>query len=435
MPYVITRNKAKHFKRRIPAKYQPYYPEQVEFVQISLETDSDRIAAQRATALNEQIEQYWDQSRFKDNPTELFNLKKLRALAQAHGFTYKTSQHIAESELSEIVSRSLTLKNQESRNEVNTSALLGSEEKQSLPLTKALEDYFEFQIPNLKNKSDDQIRKWKNPRIKAVQNFVRENSDLSVEDITRDHISVLRQWWESRTLGKGGLNPATANKDFMHLRTLLSFVDDHYRYNLDVQKLFTRMRFSEEHEESHRPPFETAYIQNTLLNVSNLKGLDSECRWFLYAMADTGARPSELLGLNPLKGHIRLDTDIPYIDIQPEKDRALKTKHSKRKIPLVGTSLFAFQNIPEGFKHYYRKPDALSANLNKFLREHDLLPTSEHCVYSLRHSFEDRLTEVKTLEKVQAALMGHKYNRERYGNGPSLELKKEVLEKIAFNII
>ncbi|MGH8547857.1 MAG: hypothetical protein ACRERU_04540 [Methylococcales bacterium] len=47
-------------------------------------------------------------------------------------------------------------------------------------------------------------------------------------------------------------------------------------------------------------------------------------------MADTGARPSELVGLNPESGDIRQDTTIPYIDIRRDKKKELKTPPSKR---------------------------------------------------------------------------------------------------------
>jgi len=96
--------------------------------------------------------------------------------------------------------------------------------------------------------------------------------------------------------------------------------------------------------------------------------------------------------------------------------------------------LFAFQQLPQGFDHYYRKPDLLSSTLNKYLKGHDLLPTKEHCVYSLRHSFEDRLTAVEPPDKVQAALMGHKYDRPRYGDGPSLSQKQKWLDKICLDV-
>jgi hypothetical protein len=70
--------------------------------------------------------------------------------------------------------------------------------------------------------------------------------------------------------------------------------------------------------------------------------------------------------------------------------RALKTKHSKRIIPLVGVSLEAFGAFPNGFPRYADNP-TLSATINKYLRENGLLETAEHFLYSLRHSFEDRM--------------------------------------------
>ena len=164
----------------------------------------------------------------------------------------------------------------------------------------------------------------------------------------------------------------------------------------------------------------------------NLKGLHRECQLLLFAMADTGARPSELLGLNAERGDIVLDAPIPYIFIRPDKKKALKTTQSERQIPLVGASLYAFKELEGGFVHYHQKADTLSANTNKFLKENDLLPSSKHSLYSLRHSFEDRLTAVEPPEKVQSFLMGHKYRRERYGDGPSLEQKKKWLDMICF---
>jgi hypothetical protein len=51
----------------------------------------------------------------------------------------------------------------------------------------------------------------------------------------------------------------------------------------------------------------------------------------------------------------------------------------------------------------------------------DFGPIPGQTLYSLRHTFEDRLTAVEAPEKVVAALIGHKWHRPRYGLGPSLE--------------
>ncbi|TGQ26392.1 integrase, partial [Mesorhizobium sp. M4B.F.Ca.ET.214.01.1.1] len=81
---------------------------------------------------------------------------------------------------------------------------------------------------------------------------------------------------------------------------------------------------------------------------------------------------------------------------------------------------------------YRDKAASLSALVNKVLASKELLPTSEHSLYSLRHTFEDRLTAVEAPEKVIAWLMGHKWVRPKYGAGPSLAQKRERLQKIAF---
>jgi integrase len=74
----------------------------------------------------------------------------------------------------------------------------------------------------------------------------------------------------------------------------------------------------------------------------------------------------------------------------------------------------------------------LSATLNKYLWENDLRPTQDHTVYSLRHSFKDRLIAVEAPDSLIDSLMGHKTYKPRYGRGPSLELKLKFLEQIAF---
>ena len=149
----------------------------------------------------------------------------------------------------------------------------------------------------------------------------------------------------------------------------------------------------------------------------------------LYAMSDTGARESELIGL---RGEdIFLDGDIPYIWIQPYKNHELKTLQSKRQIPLVGASLFAFRQLPHGFLHY-TNPDTASSTVNKFLRENDLKPSSRHSLYSLRHTFKDRLRDTEAPEEIIDELMGHKKKGPKYGRGHLLEKKYKWMQEIAF---
>ena len=59
-------------------------------------------------------------------------------------------------------------------------------------------------------------------------------------------------------------------------------------------------------------------------------------------------------------------------------------------------------------------------------------PTNKHCLYSLRHSFKDRLIGAEAPDSLIDSLMGHRTGKPKYGKGPSLELKLKYLQRIAF---
>lgn len=131
-----------------------------------------------------------------------------------------------------------------------------------------------------------------------------------------------------------------------------------------------------------------------------------------------------------LPEHIHLNVSVPYIEFV-EEGRKLKTERSARKIPLVGVSLEAIREFPDGFPRYRKSSATLSATVNKFLRENGKLETPEHTLYSIRHSFEDRMIEADVDERIRRDLFGHRLNRERYGQGASLEKVAATIERFA----
>jgi integrase len=173
--------------------------------------------------------------------------------------------------------------------------------------------------------------------------------------------------------------------------------------------------------------FSVKWIKEKLLAPGALDGLNQEARSILLAMVNTGCRPSELAGLLP--HHIHLDGDTPHIEILPE-GRQLKTAPSKRQVPLVGISLEAMKACPNGFPRYFGK-DAVSAVINKFMKENGLLETDKHTLYSLRHSFEDRMLAAGIDERIRRDIFGHALDRERYGQGASLAHKRDLLTAIS----
>ena len=183
-----------------------------------------------------------------------------------------------------------------------------------------------------------------------------------------------------------------------------------------------------EGEKRQRPPFSNEWIREKLLAPKALDGLNTEARCIVLGMVNTGYRPSEGAALGP--DQIRLDGNVPYISIEPN-GRQLKSDYARRVIPLAGVSLEAFQQSPNGFPRYADNP-SLSATVNKFLKTNGLLETPAHSLYSLRHSFEDRMLEAGVDDRIRRDLFGHRLDRERYGRGASLEHLYQIVQGLAF---
>lgn len=157
--------------------------------------------------------------------------------------------------------------------------------------------------------------------------------------------------------------------------------------------------------------------------------LNDEARRAVFLIADTGLRLSEAINLNETTIH--LESEIPHVEVLPD-GRRVKTEDSIRKIPLVGAALAAMQLQPKGFPRYVDKGASLSGYVNGFLQDQGLRPTRKHTLYSLRHTFKDRLIAIEAQDSLIESLMGHADEHPKYGAGPSLELKQKWLHRIAF---
>jgi integrase len=304
-------------------------------------------------------------------------------------------------------------------------SLLGFEPRPSFLISNLFEAYEGIKSVSLMSMSPDQIRKWRNPKKRAIANLIDVIGDLPIDRLTRSHALEFRDAWRTRVLD-GAVKSDTANKDLSHISTMLKAVIDENRLSLvnpfdglalDVGKAAKRI------------PYANDFIQNHLLKNGALSGLNTEARRVLYLMVETGLRLSEAVNLT--HETIKLDDDVPHVQIRAD-GRKLKTDVSERDIPLVGVSLDVMRLQPHGFPRYRDKSASLSSTVNKFLRENDLSPHGE-TAYSLRHSFDDRLINSGAGDKVVAALMGHTYKRMDYGRGPSLTVKRDALLKIAFD--
>jgi len=423
MNYLIERAGNFYFNRRIPEQYRPHDPRDV--IRFSLKTKDYKTACRRALAENDRLEAYWRTLVLSGQQQAEKEYHAFAERAKSLGFTYYSADALAAQELGMLLKRLLHIE-KENFNEKHTEALLGKARQPDMQLDQVLQRYFDLSRATVLNKSPNQVRKWENPRKKAMANFIKCIGNKALSELTREDTLKFRDWWIERIKNEK-LVIASANKDLIHIKTMVTAIADNLKIDLDTAHLFKKLIIVGDDSE-RRLPLETDYIINTLLNPINLKGLNEQARWALHAFAETGAGLNELTGLKP--EDIVLNGDIPHIHIRPRKGRSLKTKFRNRVIPLVGYALDAFKACPNGFTNYHDRPDSLSTIISKYLRDKDLLPSPQHTIYSLRHSFQDRLLAVNTPDRIQADLMGHKFNRPQYGDGATLAHKLEWMKKI-----
>jgi integrase len=427
--FLVNRYGVWHYNRRVPLNVSPYDKRTFarQTTKIRVADDPRGIKAGKiAERINAETEAFWLMS-LKGNPAEAqAHYDAARAQARGFGFDYLTADQFKTLSPLERVQRLEAARDApQSHEPAAVASVLGGVPVPRLMLSDLLDKFEHINRAGLMDLSPDQMRKWRNPKRRAVENFISVIGDRPLTEVTRSEALDFRAWWETRVIA-GEVEIETANKDFGHLNSMFKAVERTLRIGLGP--VFAEMRITGG-TTGQRVAFAPAFIQDRLLADGVLDNLNPEARRVLFLIVETGLRLSEACNLT--SETIRLNATVPHVEVRAD-GRRMKTEQSARMMPLVGVSLMAAQAQPEGFPRYRDKAATLSASVNKFMTENGLLPVEGQSLYSLRHSFEDRLTAVEAPDKLAAALMGHKFHRPRYGLGPSLEQKREWVQRIAF---
>jgi integrase len=195
---------------------------------------------------------------------------------------------------------------------------------------------------------------------------------------------------------KKGLTTNSVKRNFSTIRSIINLcIQEH---GLDCKNAFSRVYLPDLDDSKKRKPIP---IENIRQIQQDCREADDEARWLVALISDTGMRLSEAAGLHI--DDIKLDEEVPHIDLKPHAWRSLKTKGSQRQIPLVGASLWAAQRIketntdsPYAFPKYTSatgtNANSASAAINKWLKPR----VPDGCViHSFRHSLRDRLRSVQ----------------------------------------
>jgi integrase len=412
-------------KRRVPGRYAEV--EQRSVVWVSLKTDSETVARQKADLVWQGLIASWE-SRLAGNVADADRrYAAAMSLADQRGFSLLPANEVAHLPAEDLAARMETvLKQPPTAQPVEAGAILGGAATAYPILSDALTQYWALAASSIRKKSEDQRRRWENPRKKAIRNLISVIGDKRIDQITADDMQDFHDWWHER-LELEDMTANSANKDFTHIGVILKLVNERKRFRLDLPLVGYRFK---EDEKSERPAFSDDWIKTKLMAKGALDGLNPEARGIFLGMINTGYRPSEGAALR--EEHIILDGDVPRIVITPEARREIKTKASKRYIPLTGISLEIFKAFPTGFARYRQNSSGLSATVNKYLRSNGLMETEKHVMYSLRHNFEDRMLRAGFDDRVRRDLFGHALDRERYGDGGGPQFKQKLLQGIAF---
>lgn len=415
------------YRRRTPLDVRDVEPREV--VHFSLHTDSEGTARSKAEEITRASDEAWELLRADQAEAARDRLERIKRIARSRGFTWRAVEDVAAADLSELLARIEALEGshrpEQPPNPDLKAALLGTAQEPDVSLDDARDRYFEVTKDIQRGKTAEQLRVWKGAYLRAWKSFADAVGDRPLGAVTR---AELLDWcdtlWERVEAGE--ISVETANKQISLTSAMCSALEK--RDRLAVPN-FRDLRFSGA-DSSRREPFSNAWIQDRLLAPGAFAGLNPEARAIFYAMVETGMGVSEAVNRPPEQ--IILDAEIPHVRVRPTATRQLKTKVRARDIPLVGVSLMAYQAFPQGFQRYWDRETAASAVILKYMRSNGLRETENSTNYGLRHSFEDRMIEAGADERMRSEMMGHSYKREKYGLGPTLEVKAALLRRMAF---
>lgn len=425
-----------HYKRRVPVDVGEL-DDRFPVVRMSLKTDDLALARKKRDQLDAADNALWA-SMIVDGATDPARRRYEAAVRRvdALGFAFHSSAEI-EAVMSYDDMRRRVFAAENETSDIAAKALIGAVKIPKTSISVAFDVYCdEIVADELTGKSQAQKDQWKKVKRRAVNNFIELVADKAMDEITVDDAKKIYLHWLARIAPKKGKATASAssgNRDIGNLRVLYA---SYFKYMGQQQRQnpFDGLGYSTRKKRS-RPPIPTEWIRDKILaDASGLSGLNDEAKGILLIIIETGARPSEIANLLPTS--FRMAHKVPHISIEPREDpedpREIKTESSRRLVPLVGVALAAARRHAKlGFSRYRDRENDLSATLNKYLRANGLLPTNGHTVYSLRHSFEDRMKEGGLEDELRRLIMGHTVDRPKYGQGGSLDWRRRELAKIA----
>ena len=437
VPNTYPRGKTIMYQRSVPTDLRHRYNGKT--IKIDLKTSDWAIAARKVTKLNATYESEWNSLRAapESSPKAL----KAHAAALLREFGLKPASPDNHPEDVDALIERLDAKlvkfaggceetyreaePKEFLSPVETTALRMLNGQQAPTLSDALELHL-----SLHTKRDD--AKFTTYQKMAFDTLLAIVGDKPVTGFTRD---------DARTYIEASLEAGSATGTVRRRLGAMRAVFTTWRLEKSpgMPNPFEKLSIANEGKDKKaREPF----------TLDELAKLHQECRsknddirWLLALLIDTGARLAEVAGL--ALADIVLEAPVPHIRIQEHPWRTIKNEGSDRKVPLVGASLWAAEQVHaraalspkqvHAFPRYTNMAEcnatAASAALCSWIKRRGL----DHVVHELRHSMADRLRNVGCPKEIRYAIDGHASQDvgDDYGSGHGLPILADWLGKVA----
>lgn len=264
-----------------------------------------------------------------------------------------------------------------------------------------LSDALEVYLDGHKNKDK---KKFRGDTERVWGRLIALIGDKALQQVTRADANEFVTWG----IGEG-VRTTTIERHISILRAIFNVAI--VEREVAKQNPFLRLRIPGLGEDSKaRESFNNDQL---ITLIHECKKRDDDVRWLLALQIDLGCRIAESAGL--ALEDLHLDAPIPYVSIRPHPWRTLKTKSSKRNVPLVGVSLWAARRIikaarpgqTHAFPRYTDKNECrathASNTINKWIESR---LGSNKTTHEFRHTIRDRLRNVGAPKDIQDAVGG-----------------------------
>jgi integrase len=407
-----------YYRRRIPKDISPRIGKQMR--QVALKTYDKMAAAKMINSLATADDIYWHQLREgtglggarEDAETllERFNLQPEPLAEQNFPYTDIGHELFIEALEAKVPGDAGSIQPYLADAELRALAILQGRE--SFTLSDARQVYLKKRdaiTPNEINKRTH------NTTVLAFNLVINVTGDSEIKRLRRRDVTLVIKKAQEQ-----GLKTTSIRR---RLNTIRAAINDLIReYELsDVRNAFAEFEI---------PNYGKDEEKRDGLNDTQLKRLrdyvnhnDGGTTNIIGLLLDTGARISEIVGMQ--RGDVVLDAETPHIVIKENRLRRLKTKASRRKVPLVGCALLAAQRAIKTASDDYLFPrymtgervknDSASATVNKALSKLEC-----GTAHQMRHTMKTRLANsdlpLDRLEEIQGwrsrDTMAHRYGEQ-----------------------